>query len=156
MDGTGAKEKGTVQAMKKPRVMVALKSLEQVQDLMDLACRVARGMGAELVAIHVAAIPAALDLGAESAVLDQPGNEILASARRSACEQFGQVSTQLIRAREVAQTIVSEAEEQQVDLLLLGYHHKSSLAEILLGDTAQYVARHARCRVIVEIPAKHA
>jgi hypothetical protein len=59
----------------------------------------------------------------------------------------------LIRARDTASTIVSEAEEQGVDLIILGYHPKNPLADILLGSTAQYVARHAPCRVIFEVPA---
>src|SRR5215470_6301453 len=115
--------------MKKQKVMVALKSVEYVPNLMDLACRVAKGMEAELIALHVVEIPAALDLSAEAAVLDQPGNEILERARAAACHKFGEISTQLIRARQVPQTIVSEAEEQQIDLLILGYHHKNPVAE---------------------------
>jgi len=135
----------------KQKVMVALKSIDCVVGLMDLACRVAKGMNAELITLHVTEIPAALDLSADSAILDSPGNEILARARKAACREFGEISTQLIRARQAAQTIVSEAEEQHVQLLILGYRHKNHVAEIFLGSTAQYVARHAPCRVIVEI-----
>lgn len=139
--------------MKKQKVMVALKTMESVGGLMDLACRVARGMDAKLIAVHVAKVPVGLDLSAESAVLDRPGKELLACARKVACKEFGKISTQLIRARQAAETIVSEAEEQDVDLLILGYQHKNPVVEVLMGSTAQYVARHSPCRVIVEIPA---
>lgn len=139
--------------MKKQKVMVALKNIESVSSLLDLACRVARGMEAELIALHVVEMPDALDLSAEAAVLDQPGKEVLARAHEVACKEHGQISMQLIRARDAAKTIVSEAKEQHIDLVILGYHPRNPLADILLGSTAQYVARHAPCRVVVEIPA---
>jgi nucleotide-binding universal stress UspA family protein len=139
--------------MKKQKVMVALKNIEGVASLMDLACRVARGMEAELIALHVVEVPDALDLSAESPVLDQAGRQLLDRAREVACKEHGQPSMYLIRARDTAKTIVSEAEEQDVDLIILGYRPKNPLADILLGSTAQYVARHAPCRVIFEVPA---
>lgn len=139
--------------MRKQKVMVALKNIESVPSLMDLACRVAKGMQAELIALHVVEVPDALDLSAESPILDQAGKQLLDRARQVACREHGEPSMYLLRARETAKTIVSEAEEQDVDLIILGYHPKNPLADILLGSTAQYVARHAHCRVIFEVPS---
>lgn len=139
--------------MKKQRVMVALKNIESVPSLMDLACRVARGMEAELIALHVVEVPDVLDLSAESPILDQAGRELLDRAREVACKEYGQPSMYLLRARDTASAIVSEAEDQEVDLIILGYHPKNPLADIFLGSTARYVARHAPCRVIFEVPA---
>lgn len=140
--------------MKKQRVMVAVKDIESVPGLMDLACRLARGMQAELIALHVVEVPKdVLDLSAESPVLDQAGREVLDRAREVACKEHGEPSMYLLRARDTAGAIVSEAEEQDVDLIILSYHPKNPLADILLGSTARYVARHAPCRVIFEVPA---
>ncbi len=142
-----------VQSMKKQKVMVALKNIESVASLMDLACRVARGMEAELIALHVVEVPDVLDLSAESPILDQAGRELLDRAREVACKEHGQLSMYLLRARDTGSAVVSEAEEQGVDLIVLGYHPKNALADILSGSTARYVARHAPCRVIFEVPA---
>lgn len=139
--------------MKKQKVMVALKNIETVPSLMDLACRVARGMEAELIALHVVEVPNVLDLSAESPILDQAGRELLDRAREVACKEHGQPSMYLIRARDTASAIVSGAEDQEVDLIILGYQRKNPLADIFLGSTARYVARHAPCRVIFEVPA---
>lgn len=63
--------------MKKQKVMVALKNIESASSLLDLACRVARGMEAELIALHVVEAPDALDLSAESPVPDEAGKQVL-------------------------------------------------------------------------------
>jgi nucleotide-binding universal stress UspA family protein len=140
--------------MRKQKLMVALKDIESVPSLMDLACRVARGMEAKLIALHVVEVPDVLDLSAQSPVLDQTGKKLLDRACEVACREHGQISACLLRARDTASAIVSEAKEQNVDLIILGYHPKNPLADIVLGSTARYVARHAPCRVIFEVPAK--
>ena len=47
------------------------------------------------------------------------------------------------------------AKEQGVELLVMGHHkpHPHALSETLLGGIGRYVAHHASCRVIVQIPA---
>jgi len=55
----------------------------------------------------------------------------------------------------VGEAIVGVAREQGMDLLVIGHHkpHTHTLSEPLLGGIVRYVAHHAPCRVIVEIPA---
>jgi nucleotide-binding universal stress UspA family protein len=71
-------------------------------------------------------------------------------------EKFSRpLSTELLRAREAGEAIVGVAKEQAVDLLVIGHHkpHPHALSDTLLGGVARYVAHHAPCRVIVQIPA---
>jgi len=138
----------------KAKLMVALRDPESVESLMTLAIHLAKSMEAEIVALHVVEVPAATPLEAEDEVLDHPGKEILAAAIRVA-EQFStKVSTELVRAREAGEAIVGEARDQGVELLVVGHRgsHSTALGELLLGGTAQYVAHHAPCRVIIQIP----
>ncbi len=134
------------------KVIVALRDAESVESLMELACHVSSGMKAELVAMHVIEVPPVLELNADSKDLDEPGKHMLSIAVRVANHHFGKVETLLIRAREVGPTILDEAKNRHADLLVMGYHHKPRVEDILLGSTVQYVTRHAPCRVIVEIP----
>ena len=142
--------------MGKTKVMVALRDAQSVESLVALACQVANGMDAELSALHVVEIPMATPIEADDEVLDRPGHDILEHARRYAAKHFSrQVTTKLLRARQAGEAIVGEASEQGIESLVVGYHQRHTLGEILLGSTVQYVVRHAPCRVIVQIPPPH-
>ena len=139
--------------MGKPKVMVAVRDAVSIESLMALACQLSQGMDADLVALHVVVVPLLTPLEAPDETIDHHGKELLAQAKRMA-EKFSRpVSTELLRAREVG--AMGRAEEQGVELLVMGHHkpHPHALSETLLGGIGRYVAHHASCRVIVQIPA---
>ncbi|HEV2492832.1 MAG TPA: universal stress protein [Terriglobia bacterium] len=142
--------------MSEAKVLVALRDADHVDGLMRLAWEMSKGMNAGVTALNVVEVGPGLPLDAESDVLDQSGKEALARAQKSAEENSIELSTRLVRARDAGHAIVHEAEEDRDDLLILGYHHKPALEEVILGSTVQYVARHAPCRMIVEVlPPRH-
>jgi nucleotide-binding universal stress UspA family protein len=134
--------------------MVALRDPESVESLMTLAIHLSNSMDAELVALHVVEVPLATPLEAEDEILDHPGKEILAAATHVAERFSTKLSAELLRAREAGEAIVGEAKDRGAELLIVGHRgsHPSALGELLLGSTAQYVAHHAPCRVIIQIP----
>jgi nucleotide-binding universal stress UspA family protein len=138
----------------RPKVMVALRDPESVESLMSLAIHLSNSMDAELVALHVVEVPLATPIETEDEILDHPGKEILAAAARVAEKSSKKLSTELLRAREGGEAIVGEAKDQGAELLIVGHRgsHPSALGELLLGSTAQYVAHHAPCRVLIQIP----
>jgi nucleotide-binding universal stress UspA family protein len=141
-------------AVGKPKVMVAVRDASSVESLVTLACQLSQGMDADLTALHVVVVPALTPLEVEDEILDRSGKELLAQAKRVA-EKFSRLlSAELLRAREVGESLVGEARDQGVELLVMGHHkpHPHSLGESLLGSTVRYVAHHAPCRVIVQIP----
>jgi len=133
------------------KLMVALRDAEHVDDLLKLACHLKSAMEAELTAMHVVEVGPGLPLDIEAEVLDGPGRMILSRACRAAAQNSARIATQLVRAHHVGQAIVSEATHQRIDLLILGYHHRHGVVEMVFGSTVQYVARHAPCRLLVEI-----
>ena len=138
----------------KPKVMVALAKMDSVESLMTLAIHLSSGMDAELIALHVVEVPLATPIEAEDELLDREGKEILAAATHVAERSSKRVSTELLRSREAGEAIAGEAKDQGVDLLIMGHHraHPHALGEFLLGSVVQYVAHHAPCRVIIQIP----
>ncbi|MGO9271708.1 MAG: universal stress protein [Terriglobia bacterium] len=139
--------------MSDPKVMVALRDVESTDSLIQLACQLSKGMECEVVALHVVEVTPSLPLDAEAEVLDQPGKEILTRARETAAKCFSTaITARLVRARDAGEAIVGEALDGHIDLLVMGHRRKSPLGEIFLGSTAQHVARHASCRVIIQIP----
>ena len=141
--------------MDKPKVMVAIRDLGSIESLVTLACQLCNGMDADLLALHIVEVPLLTPLEAQDEVLDHPGKEILAQAQAVAQRFSKPLTTQLLRAREVEEAIVGVAKEEGVDLLVMGHHKPDvhTLTETLLGGVVRYVAHHAPCRVIVQIPA---
>jgi nucleotide-binding universal stress UspA family protein len=142
-------------AMGKSKVMVAVRDAVSVGSLMTVACQLSQGMDADLLVLHVVNVPLATPLDAADESIDHSGSEILAQARQFA-EKFPRtVTTELLRAREVGEAIVGVARERGVQLLVMGHHkpHPHALSDALTGGIVRYVAHHAPCRVIVQIPA---
>ncbi len=136
------------------KIMVALRYPETLDSLMTLACQMAEGTQGELVALHVVEVPAATPIDADDAELDRQGNELLARAKRFAQERFSKkITARLLRARRAGEAIVGQAKEEGVGTLILSYHRRSALGEILLGSSVQYALHHTPCRVLVEVTA---
>ena len=62
--------------------------------------------------------------------------------------------TPMVRAGEPRKTIIDVAERLPADLLIIGAHSKRSVFNVVLGGTAGYVSRHARCPVLMVTPRK--
>ncbi len=133
-------------------VMVAVKDPAHADELARVACQMAKGTGAELMAISVAEIGPALPLDADAEILDQAAKQALQRAAQVACEVCGsKIKSTLVRARAAGPALVDEAREHHASLLVMGYHGRLGIGQIFLGSCVQYVATHAPCRVLLEI-----
>jgi nucleotide-binding universal stress UspA family protein len=165
----------------KSKIIVALRDAESVESLVTLACQLSSGMNAELIALHVIEVPLPTPLEAD--VRDHAGEEALAAAQEVAmrvarrvgrhmtraragerilasaqkgAERFARkITTRLLKARNAGEALVGVARDIHAELLVMGHHkpHPHPLGELLLGSTVQYVAHHAPCRVVIQIPA---
>jgi len=133
------------------RILVGLKTLEHVEELMDLACRLGSPT-AWLRLVHVIELPDPTPLDADVPELEALAKEILEKAGRIASQSRLNRSTAVLRAHGAASALIDEIERNKIDLAVLGYHHRRSIGEILLGTTAQHLARGAPCRVLLSIP----
>ena len=55
----------------------------------------------------------------------------------------------LIESGHAAEVIVESAKKQKCDLIVMGTHGQSTLAEVLIGSTARWVVRHSPIPVLV-------
>ena len=55
----------------------------------------------------------------------------------------------VVENEEVRAGILSVSEEWRADLIVLGSHGQKGLRKFLLGSVAEFVARHARCSVLI-------
>jgi nucleotide-binding universal stress UspA family protein len=131
--------------------MVAVRDADSVDGLVKLGCEMATGMAADLIALHVVEVGPGLPLDADG-IVDESGKKVLARAEQVATTFGIPIRTLLVRARKAGPTIVGEAQERQVDLLVMGYHGPHGLGEIVLGSTVKYLAQHSPCRLIIQVP----
>lgn len=140
--------------MKKARrILVGLKTLEHAVALTDLACRLG-ARNASLFLVHVIELPDPTPLDAEVPDLDQMAKKILHAAERVARRSEMKIAAQVLRAHDAGAALLDEMTEKKIELAVIGYHHRLTIGEILLGTTAKYLARHAPCHLLVNIPPR--
>jgi len=131
------------------KILVPVIGTEADEEAIKLACRLAKKDKAEIWAVYVIAVERALPLDAEIESEIRKAEVILAHIEAVAKEQDCEVVTDLLQARELASTIVDEAVEREVDLILMGVTYERRFGQFSLGDVVPYVLKNAPCRVIL-------
>ncbi len=140
--------------MKKARrILVGLKTPEQAVELADLACRLG-ARNASLFLVHVIELPDPTPLDAEVADLEELARKTLRAAERVARRSEMKIDSRVLRSHDAGDALLEEMKERQVELAVLGYHHKRTIGEMLLGTTAKYLATHAPCHILLNIPPR--
>jgi nucleotide-binding universal stress UspA family protein len=137
---------------KAKRILVGLKTLDHAVELTDLACRLG-ARGASVLLIHILELPDPTPLDAKVPDLEALANKILRAAERVAVRSEIKARTLPLRAHDAGPALLDEMKNNKVDLAVIGYHHKLTLGEILLGTTGKHLARHAPCHPLIDIPA---
>jgi nucleotide-binding universal stress UspA family protein len=58
----------------------------------------------------------------------------------------------VLRAHDAGPALLDEMKGKKVELAVIGYHHRRTLGEIVLGTTAQHLMPHAPCHLVIDIP----
>ena len=131
------------------KILVPVVGTEADDEAIKLACQLARKDKGKIWAVYVITIKRALPLEAEIEPEIRKAEEILDHAESVADEQDYEVETDLLQSREAGPSIVEEALEREVDLILMGLEYKTSFGQFSLGSVAPYVLKNAPCRVIL-------
>ncbi|WP_182866795.1 universal stress protein [Rhodopirellula sp. JC639] len=75
--------------------------------------------------------------------------EGLAQAKAGLADVAPHAKTHLVKGDHVGESIVTFAEDNAIDLLIVGETPRSAVNRFLLGSTSRYVLRHAPCSVWV-------
>ncbi|TET40129.1 MAG: universal stress protein [Dehalococcoidia bacterium] len=135
--------------MEVTKVLVPVNGERVDEEVIKLACTIARRRKGKVYVVYVIQVKRALPLDAEIESETQKGEKILKRAERIAGELDYQVETELLQAREVGPALVDEAVERGVDLILMGINYKKRFGEFNLGSTVPYVLKNAPCRVLL-------
>jgi len=131
------------------RILVPVTGTEADEEAVRLACRLAKRDKASILAVYIIPIDRTLPLDAEMAGEVETAEAILDRMEGVAAEESCTMETDLLQAREAAPTIVDEAVEREVDLILMGASYQRRFGQFNLGDIIPHVLKHAPCRVIL-------
>lgn len=138
------------------KVMVATDGSEPVKKAVDAAIGVAKLSGAKLYAVYVVAsggytVGHPRDIGWEKAMREQlsaEGKEATSYVEAAGKASNVEVESVLLEGSP-AHKIVDFAEENDIDLIVMGTLGKTGIQRVLLGSVAQNVVRHSRKAVLV-------
>ena len=131
------------------RILVPVNSKPASERTFRWACHLAREAKAELHALHVIEVPLEFPLEAENSQAISSGEEILARMEAiGAEEKYKGLQANFLRARQAGPAIVVEAEDRQMDLVVLGVPYRQRFGACTLGPTATYVLHNAACQVM--------
>ena len=78
------------------------------------------------------------------------GEDILARIESIASEEkCKHMQARFLRARHPGPAIVLEAEDRQVDLIIMGIPYRQRLGSWDMGSTAEYIFHNAACQMIL-------
>ena len=131
------------------RILVPVTGTDADDEAIRLACRLAKKNKGTIWAVYAVAVSRALPLEANIEPEIVKAEEILDRAEAVAEDEDFGIETDLLQSREAGPTIIDEAVEQKVDLILMGVKYKRRFGQFSLGHVVLYVLKNAPCRVIL-------
>lgn len=131
------------------RILVPVDDTPVSEEAFRWACQLARQNKAELHAIYVTEVPMEFSLSTEFVQEDNKGELVLARLESVAEEEKCKVHAQLLQARYAGPAIALEAEDRQMELIILGVPYRHRVGSSTLGSTPTYILEHAPCQVVL-------
>ena len=131
------------------KILVPVTGTEVDDETIRLACRLAKKDKAKIWAVYVITVKRSLPLAAEIEPEIRKAEGILDHIVSVAEEEEYEIETDLLQARDAGPTIVDEAVEREVNLILMGLPYKRRFGQFSLGSVVPYVLENAPCRVIL-------
>ncbi|MBI4186576.1 MAG: universal stress protein [Chloroflexi bacterium] len=131
------------------RILVPVAGSPADDEAVRLACRLARKEKGKIWAVYVIAVTRTLPVDAAIESEIKKAEEILDHVETVAEDQDYEMETDLLQSREAGPTIVDEAVERGVDLILMAVTYKQRFGQFSLGNVVPYVLKNAPCSVIL-------
>jgi len=143
------------------KILVAIDGSEHSFKASEYALELAKSFGAQLYVVTVTYIPASdhqsqKEVLSKSLVEDSSNNSMKDAGNwfenftQNAKEDNIQLKTELINsARPVDYVILEYAEEQKIDLIVVGTRGRTGFKKLMLGSIASSIVTYAHCPVMV-------
>jgi nucleotide-binding universal stress UspA family protein len=135
------------------KILVAIDGSDASMDAADYAVSISKEYNAELYALYV--IRADVDLfGVHSnseyaTTMKNEGEKYLDKVNRKATEKNIQIKSEIIASINIAGGIVDYAQQNNIDLIVIGTRGSSGFKNLLLGSVASDTITYAHCPVMV-------
>lgn len=131
------------------RILVPMKIGIIGEEVLGTALRLAEERSCAVLALHVIRVPLDQPLDAEMVDAEEQAEASLAEAKLLAAEQGIPIEVKIVRSRSIGQTVVEEAIEHDVDLIVMGSSPHWRRQSRFFSPTVEYVLRKAPCEVMV-------
>jgi nucleotide-binding universal stress UspA family protein len=149
MQAAVAKAMRGVSAIK--RILVPVRGSSYNERAVEIACRLGTDQKSEIIACHVIEVPLALPLSTALEAEEKRASEILERAKEI-IEHHGLPGRTIVkREREVARGVLSVAQAEDVDMVVLGINPRQLAAGESMGKATEHLLRKSHIEVIVDM-----
>lgn len=131
------------------RILVPVTGTEADDETMRMACWIAKKNKSKLYVMYVITIKRSLPLESEVESETNRAEELLDRMEQIAEAEDYQIETDLLQSREVAPTIIDEAVERKIDLIVMGVKYHRRFGQFSLGSIVPYIIKNAPCQVML-------
>jgi nucleotide-binding universal stress UspA family protein len=131
------------------RILVPITGTEADIETMRMACWIAKKDKSKLYVMYVITIKRSLPLEAEIESETRKAEELIDAMVKIGEFEDCEVETDLMQAREVAPTIIDEAIERKIDLIIMGVKYQRRFGLFNLGSIVPYILKNAKCQVML-------
>ena len=118
-------------------------------ELLRLACSLAKGFKAKVCVVYVIEVERNLPLDSQIESETEKAEKILSRDEDIADEAGYEVETGLLQARDAGPSIVAEAVERKVDLIMMSASYEKPRGAVDIGRAVQHVLKEAPCQVLL-------
>lgn len=147
ISAAAAKARRSVDAVK--RILVPTLGMPYSERGVELACRLGQEQKAEIVLIYVLEVPRTMPLGISMPDAEGKAREALERAQSIVALHGLSSVIDIQRAREAGEGIIRAARDHDVDLIVIGIRPRLTVAQDIVGRTADFLLRRAPCEVII-------
>ena len=136
------------------RLLVPIKGQRVDQDTLQFASSLVRQEHGSICLLYVVEVPREYPVDVELPAEASKCEHILHSAEEYLKSNKIKVETEMLQARDAGPAIVQEAQERNVDAVLLGLTYKRHHDSLSFGGVAPYIIEQSLCPVLVYREAK--
>lgn len=130
-------------------VLVPITNSPASLEAVSIACNLVKPRKGRVYAVHVIEVLRSLPLNAELESEARRGEQVIRRAEELADEHGVHLTGQLLQARDAGQAIVDEANDRQIDAIIIGQPYERTPGSAAFGRTVAYVLKNATCQVWV-------